>query len=278
MTHLTHTELIRPDQARLAVQIQGRGPALFLISGLGGTASFWDAVLESLTGHFTLITLDQRGIGSSSRGSAPCTIDLLADDCLAVMDDLGLTHAAVLGHSTGGCIAQTMALKAPARISALLLSGTWAKADRYMHELFAMRAALLHADPVQYANSATFLSYNPAWLNEHWGVFDKAVATAPTQAASKAIIAERINALIAFDQTAQLQNIKAPTLVLGSADDLIVPLYLQRDLASRIALASQYTFPYGGHFFPITQTLDFCQQIHRWLADNATTTQRLRND
>jgi len=253
------------DGARLNVRSHGAGPALFLISGLGGTASFWDPVLTNLTKHFTVITLDQRGIGQSTRGSAACNIDLLATDCLEVMNRLNISTSVVLGHSTGGCIAQTLALMAPERISALLLSGTWAKADRYMTELFKMRSALLRLSPAQYASSAVFLSYCPAWLNTNWAVFDKAIAAAPVKEEAQHIVEERVNALMAFDKTSLLHQIKQPTLILGSQDDLMIPFYLQQELASKLPGAQLFSFDYGGHFFPISRSSIFTEKITSWI-------------
>ena len=68
-----------PDGARLAVHTEGEGPALLLVSGLGGTAAFWSPLLPLLAPRFRVIRFDQRGIGASTRGSAPVTIDRLAD-------------------------------------------------------------------------------------------------------------------------------------------------------------------------------------------------------
>ena len=83
-----------PDGAVLQASAEGEGPALLLVSGLGGTAGFWDANATTLARSFRVIRFDQRGIGASTRGTAPCTIDQLALDCLAVLD--------AAGHRTGG--------------------------------------------------------------------------------------------------------------------------------------------------------------------------------
>jgi aminoacrylate hydrolase len=122
--------LSRPDGARLCYRVTGTGPDLMLISGLGGTAAFWDPLIAALGAAQRIITLDQRGIGASSRGTGPLTIDTLAEDCLAVLDAVGSERAALVGHSTGGVIAQSMGLMAPDRVSGLALTGTWARADR----------------------------------------------------------------------------------------------------------------------------------------------------
>ena len=92
---------------------EGAGPVLLCISGLGGTASFWDPCVDGLRRGWRLLRLDQRGIGASTRGEAACSVEQLADDCLALLDFRGIDSCIVTGHSTGGCIAQAMAVAAP---------------------------------------------------------------------------------------------------------------------------------------------------------------------
>lgn len=112
-----------PDGAMLCVSVEGTGPDLLLISGLGGTAGFWNPVAKAWSDRFRVIRLDQRGIGASSRGTAPCTIEQLAKDCIRSLDAVGSDTAIMVGHSTGGCILQELALRAPERVAALVLSG-----------------------------------------------------------------------------------------------------------------------------------------------------------
>lgn len=262
---MPQTTLSLPDGAELALHSDGRGPAILLISGLGGTAGFWAPLVPRLAERHQVVRFDQRGIGASTRGTAPCTIAQLAADALAVLASLGLAQAIVLGHSTGGCIAQHMAAAAPERVSGLVLSGTWLQPSRFMRELFRSRAALLHASPEEYAAQAVFTSYPPEWLDAHWDVLERAIQAAPTTPAARAVIAERIEALLAFDGSAPAARIAAPTLVLGAADDLIVPAFLQRELASALPGSRLHLFPDGGHFFPVSRADLYLDQLTRWI-------------
>jgi pimeloyl-ACP methyl ester carboxylesterase len=254
------------DGANIAAIEQGTGPAILLISGLGGTARFWEPCLPVLAAHHRIVRLDQRGIAGSSRGAAPCTIDLLAQDCLAVLQACDIESAIIVGHSTGGCIAQTMAVNTPERVQALVLSGTWAQPNRYMHELFKLRSALLKSHPQEYATSAAFLSYEPAWLNANWPTYESALASAPVSAAAQRVIQERIDALLCFDRSSELGRLSMPCLVLGAHDDLMIPSFLQLALSEQIPGSSMHIFNHGGHFFPLTRTSAFLQVIVNWLS------------
>jgi aminoacrylate hydrolase len=253
------------DDANIAVTIQGSGDPLLCISGLGGTASFWNPCIPAFASKNQTITLDQRGIAASTRGTDACSIDQLAADCFAVLDACGVQTARVIGHSTGGCIAQTMALTHPERVQALVLSGTWAQPNRYMQELFKLRLGLLQSNPLEYASSATFLSYESAWLNANWSVYESALAGAPIKAPAQHIIQERIHALMEFDRKKDLKQLKMPCLILGARDDLIVPSFLQDELAAAIPGSELQIFNHGGHFFPLSRKEGFTHIVLKWL-------------
>jgi pimeloyl-ACP methyl ester carboxylesterase len=264
--------VILSDGASLNVLDDGTGPALLLISGLGGTANFWNPCVPALAEHYRVIRLDQRGIAKSTRGAAPCTIDQLAQDCLSVLDDCGVDQAIVVGHSTGGCIAQTMALLAPARVRACIFSATWGKPSRHRQELFSTRREMLFKDPVGYACSSVFMGHDANWLNQNWRVLENARANAPVTAEAQHIISERLDALIAFDRSAEVHRITVPKLVLGARDDLIVPSFLQEELATLLKHADLHLFEHGGHFFPITRTHLFIPLITEWLHNSLSRT------
>ncbi len=253
------------DGANIAVTTRGTGDALLCISGLGGTAGFWNPCIPALASKYQTISLDQRGIAASTRGSAACTIDQLATDCFAVLDACGVHTAKVIGHSTGGCIAQTMALMQPARVGALVLSGTWARPNRYMQELFKLRLGMLQSNPIEYASSAAFLSYESAWLNANWSIYESALAGAPIDPPAQHIIQERIHALMAFDRMDELKLLKMPCLILGARDDLMIPSFLQEELAVAIPGSALQIFNHGGHFFPLSRKEGFTHTILKWM-------------
>lgn len=253
------------DGASIAGMDEGEGEAIFLMSGLGGTAGFWQPCMEVLSAHHRVLRIDQRGIAASSRGTAPCTIAQLARDCLSVMDARGVDSAVLIGHSTGGCIAQEIALIAPERVKRLVLSGTWGKKNRYMRELFSLRRNMLVSDPRAYASTSAFLTFEPSWLNANWSRYETMLDNAPLTGAEQHIVQERIDALLDFDRGADLHQIKLPTLILGSRDDVLVPAFLQEQLAKLLPHAEIHLFSHGAHFFPITRTEAFFQILINWL-------------
>jgi len=262
-------EIKTSDGAILHASCEGNGPILMLISGLGGTAGFWNPVAQRLASQFTIVRFDQRGIAESTRGTKPCTTMTLAQDSLHVLDAFDIPRATVLGHSTGGCIAQCMASMAGERLERAILSATWIKAGAYMRALFSMRQSLLATAPQAYAETAALLSYPAAWLQEHWAVFEKAVAGTPRNEHGKTIIAERIDALLAHDGQEMLKALTMPTLLLGAEDDIIVPSLHQRELAAALPAAQLHMMEQGGHFFPVTQTERFAARLAAFMGGTA---------
>ena len=253
-----------PDGARLAVTATGTGRDLVLVSGLGGTAAFWDPVAPLLESRFRVIRFDQRGIGSSDRGTEPVSIALLARDTLAVLEHVNARDALLLGHSTGGVILQEIALTDPSRAGGLVLSGTWARPNRYMNELFRSRGELLKLAPREYAAMLAFIGYTPDWLNANWAKYDAMLAAAPVSPVQQKVVGERIAALLAFDRSGEIGSISLPTLIQGAEDDLIVPAFLQRELAEMMPKAEMHMLPSGGHFFPVTRTAEFVAMLLKW--------------
>lgn len=259
-----------PDGATLEGHLHGDGPAVVLISGLGGTAAFWKPVLPGLDG-LSVVTFDQRGLGRSSRGTAPVTISQLAQDVKHLVDHLRLDHPVLVGHSTGGCIALEYALDNGQGLQALALSGTWCGPDPYMAGLFAMRMQALNANLALYESVGNFLAYPASWLVEHPALCapSQSADSETTQAQRALTIRERIAALLAFDRRQELGHLsQLSTLVLGAKDDMVVPAHLQREIATALPSCELRLFETGGHFYPITRSGEFAKQLKAWIKGN----------
>lgn len=124
-------------------EVTGQGPAVIFASGLGGTASYWTPQVEAFAREFTVVTYDQRGAGATECSSEPITVATLADDLEALVKGLGLTTPFVVGHSTGGAIAQVLAARAPGLLGGMVQYASWPRSDAHFKWCFRMRKALL---------------------------------------------------------------------------------------------------------------------------------------
>ena len=234
---------------------------VFLISGLGGTAAFWAPVQQGLAASNFLVSYDQPGCGARPHKSCEVSISGLARDAAEVIRSVfGNRCVTVIGHSTGGAIAQQIAVTEPDLVKRLVLSGTWLVADEYMQALFRYRQALLSRAPDLAVGLTEILSQEPADF--------KCERLSPQPLAGIEIEnnLNRIDALLAFDGTASVAQVLVKTLVLGARNDRVVPVALQKALHSELPNSEINIFPDGGHFFPKHRPENFISVVGSWLA------------
>src|SRR5256885_17267926 len=171
----------------------------------------------------------------------------MAADVIGLMDALEIERAHVVGHSTGGAIAQILAIEHPNRLASVVLSASWTKPDAYFRRLFGLRKdILLRLGPSAYVQANSLYLY-PSWFvarnNERFRQLEaqNLAVFPPTEVA-----ASRIDAILAFDRTENLGRIKTPTLVVGAEDDIVTPAYFSEELARLIPGAEIKIFPRGG--------------------------------
>lgn len=87
-----------------AYSVEGAGPPLFLIHGIGAARNTWAKALPVLVPHFTVITYDLRGHGASPRSEGVFGLDELVADLERLRERTGFEQAHFAGHSLGGMI------------------------------------------------------------------------------------------------------------------------------------------------------------------------------
>jgi len=104
--------------------LQGDGPPLFLIHGIGAARNAWKKSLPILSKHFTVVTYDLRGHGVSPRPEGEFGLAELVADLERVRERTGFESAHFAGHSLGGMIGPAYAMKHPKRVKSLGLLST----------------------------------------------------------------------------------------------------------------------------------------------------------
>jgi aminoacrylate hydrolase len=253
------------DGCRLYYEVHGAGTPVVLIPGLGGDGRFWDGVVRDLQGHFRLIVVDHRGAGRSDRPPGPYKIEQIAADIVEILDAEGCGQVDLVGHSTGGAVVQTIALDAPARAGKLIISGSWCRPDARFRALFGARLALLeHNQPEIYQSLTHVFGHDAVWLAEHEDDLAAAVVSAPISLAPLDVTAARIRMLLAFDRANDISRIDQRCLVVGSEEDILLPLYYSRQIAQAIPHASLMGFG-GAHFYPRERPSEFARVVIEFL-------------
>jgi aminoacrylate hydrolase len=241
------------DGAELFWEQIGAGPALILGAGLNGSGTWWDANRLALAKRFTVYTFDQRGTGRSSKVPV-ASIEQMAADLVAVMDDAGLESAHYAGHSTGGGIGIATALDFPGRLRSLLICCSTTCGDPYRQKLLGLRRRLYEQlGGEAYAQFRTLLLYPPHWINEHHRELAAEEARDGGDLGGPEVQASRLDAILAFDRRAEFHRITVPTLVLGADDDLLAPRYFSEEYVRPIPGARAHFASRGGHALTKTQ-------------------------
>ena len=102
------------DGTKIHYEVTGRrhGAPVVLIQGLGATKSGWNLQRIAMATRYNTIALDNRGAGRSDVPKDPFTLEQMADDVIAVLDEVGVESAHIVGASMGGVVASMERRKA----------------------------------------------------------------------------------------------------------------------------------------------------------------------
>lgn len=248
----------------------GAGTPVLLVPGLGGVGSYWAPNIEGFARKHQVIVHDHRGTGQSSRSLIRYSVDQMASDLLAVMDHLGIEQAHLVGHSTGGAIGQTLAITHPQRLLSLTIYASWTKADPFFSRVFEARRALLtEVGVAAYVRSTPVFLYPDWWLNQNIALIEQREKMIIPNFPAPEIGASRIDAILAFDRTAELASIKTSTMVICAKDDILTPPYFSRELANMIPGAILVELERGGHCASETNVSAFNDAVLGFIAQHS---------
>lgn len=232
----------------------GAGRPLLMINGYAATNADWDpGFLEQLGRCAELICPDNRGLGDSARGSAEITIESMAADALAVLDDLGIERAPVLGWSMGGFVAQTLAASAPGRVEALVLLGTDEGGPGALRTDAETWAQLTDhgGTPREQASRLIRLLFPEPPASSIDEQFGELVAAARARLDPE-VLSDQERAMRDWHgepAEARLAAIGAPALCAAGAEDVVIPAGNAERLAARLPGPGPEILPAGGHAF-----------------------------
>jgi alpha-beta hydrolase superfamily lysophospholipase len=106
----------------IAYKTFGKGQPFLLISGAEANMDAWvPSTLKNLSTNHTVIVFDNRGVGNTTTGTKPFSIQQLANDTAGLLDALKIQKAGVLGYSLGSYVAQQLIVTHPEKVNRLLL-------------------------------------------------------------------------------------------------------------------------------------------------------------
>lgn len=259
---------LRHDGVDLYYEVRGTGKPLLLVAGLAADQAFWLGSVDLLGAQRQVILLDNRGAGRTTPADAATGIDTMADDCAALLAHLAPRRADVVGHSMGGMIAQSLALRAPALVDRLVLASTAPAVDARNNALFASWAALFpQLDRATWFRNLYFWVLSTRFFANPRTVaaLVQLAATYPYQQ-TPAALARQVDAIAQFDVAARLSSLAARTLVLAGTEDLLFPVAQSAAFAKSIPHATFVAVEGAAHSFPAESPQVFAREVLRFLA------------
>ncbi len=248
---------------------EGKRPALVCVHGAGSSSVVWMDVVRRLSSQRRVVAPDLPGHGQSDRwhppdeaapSGLPVSINLYRDAVGTVCAALKIERAVLIGHSMGTLVCLAAAAAWPERVAGLVL----------VNGGLALPVAptvfdRLARDFVRFQVWFSRLAWSPATpldVVERWG--------AVAMTADQEITTADFRAVARFDGAPLAPRVKAPTLVLGGADDLLTPPALTEALGRAITGARTIVVPEAGHMLAQEQPERFVAELEAFLVTSVS--------
>lgn len=224
----------------------GGGPCVVFANSLGSDQSIWDDVIAHLGRGFDTLTYDLRGHGQSgiAQDGMGYTVTELADDLIALIEERGLSDIILCGVSVGGMVAQSIAIRRPDLLRAVILSNTAAKIGtdaRWNDRISAIRAEGIEA----IADTILDNWFAPEYQGQQphrWATHRNMLTRTPAMG-----YVATCEAIRDTDMSQGVANITVPTLCIAGAEDKSVTSAQVQDLAACIPNAQFEDLAGVGH-------------------------------
>jgi 3-oxoadipate enol-lactonase len=248
------------DGCRIHYEVTGRksAPPILMIQGLGMDKHGWIMQRLAFSWKYRVIAFDNRGAGRSDKPLGDYDLFQMAHDAVAVLDDLGIERAHVVGASMGGAIAQVLAVMFPDRVRSLTLACTACRNSQWRRDLLAGWADRALAEGVgAMAGSAARWVIGPRSFRRFVPVLGWLGPLGFGR--SGEAFASQVAGILAADDSLsdQLGEITVPTLVIVGNQDILTPRGESEELADRIPTAELVVISGAAHGLMIEHATTF---------------------
>lgn len=261
---------------QLSYQVTGSGELVVLVMGTGSPGRVWQLhqVPALVAEGYRVATFDNRGIPPSDPGTGGMTIEDMVGDTAALIEYLGGEPARVVGTSLGARIVQELALSRPDLVSQAVLMAGHGRSEPVQSMLTAGERALYDAGielPATYHAALTAIqNLSPRTLNDSAAVQDWLAVFEFSGSRISAGVRAQLELAEFPDRLADYARITVPTLVIGFADDLMIPPQLCREVAEAIPSARYEEIEGCGHYGYLERPAVVNDLILKFFADAAS--------
>lgn len=257
----------------------GSGPTVLLIHGFPLNRALWRPQQADLVAAgYRVIAPDLRGFGESDETDGSCSIDLFADDMVALLEHLDVDQAVVVGMSMGGYLLFNLLERYPQRLTAAVFMVTRSVADDEATRQQRLQLAenCRKYGPQTVADRLHPVLFAPGTLETRPKLGEEVYSWMVTTG-SRGLVAGLLAMRDRRDSTPRLNRITVPTLVIGAAEDQVCPLEHARMIANGISGSRFVVVEDAGHLANLEQPnqinhhlLDFLRQVQPTLLNDGS--------
>ncbi len=227
---------------KMYCELYGEGEPLLMIHGNGGSISTFKDIIPILSRKYKVIVADSRSQGKSYDAKDSLSFEMMADDYSALLDQLHIDSAYVVGWSDGGINAILLAERHPGKVKKFVASG-----PNLWPDSTAIEPAEWRSDKKRYDNLKDIAKKTEA-QKEEWKYL-----------------------LLDCDQphisVASLQTIKCPALIVGGDHDMVRQQHLKL-IYSNIPKANLWIVPHSGHGTIFEHRYEFSYNANRFFTSD----------
>lgn len=250
------------ETASIHFTLEGSGPPLVFLHGLGGRADNWLYQRRYFSRTRTVICPDMPGQGRSTGREIPFI--RYADILHGLLDSLKVNHCEIVGLSKGARVGLTLAARFPECAASLVLVNTfvWLTIeDREKRE--QLYALLTNSDGGKEWARKLLTDMGIAPDSRIARGFTKSLSTIDPQHIRRIFLE-----VLQYDQTSELDKVRIPVLILRGEADHFVPPYCAAYLSERLASSESTVMPHCGHLPYLERPEEFNRLAERFLDRN----------
>jgi 3-oxoadipate enol-lactonase len=255
------------DNGFLAYDMIGKGIPLLFIHGYPLSRRIWDPQMQGLSETASMILVDLRGHGESYPFDGPYSMELLADDCKRLLDDLSIKYPIlVCGLSMGGYVTLALFRKYPHIFKGMILTSTRSGPDSYegkanrdiaMHNVHDYGVASIANSMLPKLLSPVTHTSKPNLVNSIQDIM--------LETSVNGVLGTLQGMRDRPDSTLLLPQIKCPSLIIHGADDQLIPLHEAELMNQRLSNSRLVVIPKAGHLPNMEQPDVYNQAIRDFI-------------
>jgi 3-oxoadipate enol-lactonase len=242
-------------------------PWLVLSHSLACSVRMWDPQIAALKDQYRILAYDTRGHGASEAPAGPYSLEMLADDLFALLNQLKIKTAHFCDLSMGGMIGQTFALKYPGVFQTLTLADTTSRYPENAASAWTERIRTAETKGMEPLAQPTL----ERWFTEPFRNHNAAAVDAIRKLILATPVAGYVgcsHAIPKINLTARLKEIKCPILVIVGEQDPGTPLSMAREIHDNAPGSKLVVLPQAAHLANLAQPEGFSRALGDFLRSN----------